>query len=58
VTGVKQRDTLKEHVCNGFSQDVYTPDMLGGHVRVTGAYVTDMEHGWTEIHPVTSITIE
>ena len=55
---VKQRDTLGEHVCDGFSQDVYTPDMLGGHVRVTGAYVTDMEHGWTEIHPVTSITIE
>src|ERR1700737_1320428 len=55
---VKQRDTLDEHACDGFSQDVYTPDMLGTHVRVTGAYVTDMEHGWTEIHPVTSITIE
>jgi len=27
-------------------------------VRVTGAYVTDMEHGWTEIHPVTFIGIE
>lgn len=55
---VKQRDTLREHVCDGFSQHVYTPDMLRKRVRVTGAYVTDMEHGWTEIHPVTSITIE
>jgi hypothetical protein len=55
---VTQRDTLDEHVCDGFSQHVYTPDMLRRHVRVTGAYVTDMEHGWTEIHPVTSITIE
>jgi hypothetical protein len=55
---VTQRDTLSEHVCDGFSQHVYTPNMLGSHVRVTGAYVTDMEHGWTEIHPVTSITIE
>jgi hypothetical protein len=55
---VKQRDTLKEHVCDGFSQQVYTPDMLGNHVRVTGAYVTDMEHGWNEIHPVTFIGIE
>jgi len=27
-------------------------------VRVRGAYVIDMEHGWTEIHPVTSITTE
>jgi hypothetical protein len=55
---VKQKDTIKEHVCVGFSQDVYTPDMRGAHVRVTGAYVTDMEHGWTEIHPVTFIGIE
>jgi hypothetical protein len=55
---VTQADTKKEHVCDGFSQHVYTPNMLGNHVRVTGAYVTDMEHGWTEIHPVTSITIE
>jgi len=55
---VKQKDTLKEHVCDGFSQQVYTPDMLGNHVRVTGAYVTDLEHGWNEIHPVTFIGIE
>jgi hypothetical protein len=55
---VKQKDTLSEHVCDGFSQHVYTPDMLRKHVRVTGAYVIDMEHGWNEIHPVTSITIE
>jgi hypothetical protein len=55
---VKQKDTLSEHVCDGFSQHVYTRDMLRKHVRVTGAYVTDMEHGWNEIHPVTSITIE
>jgi len=29
-----------------------------GHVKVLGAYVLDTEpnHGWTEIHPVTSIT--
>jgi len=55
---VKQKDTLAEHVCDGFSQHVYTPNMLGSRVHITGAYVTDMEHGWTEIHPVTSITIE
>jgi len=55
---VKQKDTLSEHVCDGFSQHVYNPDMLRKHMRVRGAYVIDMEHGWTEIHPVTSITTE
>jgi hypothetical protein len=55
---VKQKDTKNEHVCDGFSQQVYTPDMRGSHVRVTGAYVTDMQHGWNEIHPVTFIGIE
>jgi hypothetical protein len=24
-------------------------------VRVTGPYVLDREHGWREIHPVTSL---
>jgi hypothetical protein len=55
---VTQRDTRSEGVCNGFSQHVHSPDMLGQHVRVTGAHVIDMEHGWAEIHPVTSITME
>lgn len=27
----------------------------GDRVRVTGAYVTDSENGWNEIHPVTRI---
>ena len=52
-----QADTVKEGVCVGFSQQLYTPEMVGKHVRIVGAYVEDMEHGWREIHPVTSITI-
>ena len=54
---VTQKDTIEEHACDGFAQHVYRPEMLKQHVRVTGAYVTDMEHGWNEIHPVTSISI-
>jgi hypothetical protein len=54
---VTQADTQKEGVCNGFAQHVYTPSMKGKHVAITGAYVTDMEHGWREIHPVTSIIV-
>jgi hypothetical protein len=54
---VTQRDTLDEGVCDGFTQQIYRPAMIGQHVMVTGVYVTDMEHGWNEIHPVTSIVI-
>ncbi len=28
---------------------------VGDHVRVTGAYVTDREHGWRELHPAWQI---
>jgi hypothetical protein len=28
---------------------------VGDRVRVTGAYVTDRDNGWREIHPVTRI---
>ena len=52
---VTQRDTLEEGVCEGFSQTIFDTDLLGKRVAVTGAYVIDMQHGWTEIHPVTSI---
>lgn len=54
---VTQKDTLKEGVCNGFHQNVFTKDMINKHVVVVGVYVTDEEHGWNEIHPVTSIGI-
>ena len=28
---------------------------LGTHIRVTGAYVTDLRHGWREVHPAWQI---
>jgi len=52
-----QSDTVKEGVCNGFSQNIFTPDMKGKRVQIVGVYVEDMEHGWREIHPVTGITV-
>ena len=30
--------------------------IIGAHVRVTGTYVTDLDHGWRELHPVWQIT--
>jgi hypothetical protein len=54
---VTQKDTIAEGVCNGFQQTIYQTSMKGKRVSITGAYVEDMEHGWREIHPVTSIIV-
>jgi hypothetical protein len=40
--------------CSGFTSQVAAPE-VGDHIRVTGAYVTDRDNGWREIHPVTHI---
>ena len=42
--------------CEGFRSSVTLP-RVNDHVRVTGAYVTDADNGWNEIHPVTRIEI-
>lgn len=52
---VSQKDTTAEGVCDGFSQTIFTRDLVGKRVIATGAYVIDREHGWMELHPVTSI---
>lgn len=52
---VSQADTIEEGVCDGFSQNTFTTDLIGHRVAATGAYVLDTQHGWTELHPVTSI---
>ena len=40
--------------CAAFTSRVAIP-RIGDRVRVTGAYVTDRENGWNELHPVTRI---
>ena len=42
--------------CRNFHPKVTVPQ-LGDRVRITGAYVTDRDNGWNEIHPVTEIEI-
>jgi hypothetical protein len=42
--------------CAGFTSRVAIP-RVGDRVRVTGAYVTDRENSWNELHPVTRIEI-
>ncbi len=51
---VTQTDAIA--ACTGFTNTVYIPN-VGEHVQVLGSYVLDNDHGWNEIHPVTSITI-
>ena len=42
--------------CEGFVSTIAAPN-IGDRVRVTGAYVTDLDNGWNEVHPVTRIEI-
>ncbi len=61
-----QANTIEEGVCNRLRQNLPAMAQIkanirkkkGTRVEVTGAFVTDMEHGWNEIHPVTSIIIK
>lgn len=45
-----------EGACAGFSHPVTVP-APGDRVRITGSYVLDKDHGWMEIHPVSSIQV-
>jgi hypothetical protein len=42
--------------CAGFASSV-TLASVGDHVRITGAYVTDRDNGWNEVHPVSRIEV-
>ena len=54
ATTCTQTDAIAS--CAGFTNTVFIP-AVGEHVVVTGSYVTDNDHGWNELHPVTSIVI-
>ena len=45
-----------KHACRGFSNPIHVPKK-GDYVEVSGSYVKDLNHGWMEIHPATSITV-
>jgi hypothetical protein len=51
---VTQQDALD--ACKGYVNYVTVPQE-GQHIVATGPYVLDSDHGWTEIHPVYSLTI-
>ena len=41
--------------CQGYTSRLTLPP-VGAHISITGSYGTD-KHRWTEIHPVTNITV-
>jgi len=47
-----QTDPLR--ACGSFKGSVPVP-AVGTHVVVTGTYVLDTNHGWMELHPITSM---
>jgi hypothetical protein len=50
---VLQPDAIS--ACRGFHDPIAIPP-IGTHVAVTGVYVLDQDHGWTELHPISAIT--
>ena len=40
--------------CTGYSNPLSIPP-VGSHISVTGPWVLDLDHGWLEIHPVSSV---
>lgn len=55
ATTVTQADAVTS--CSGFTNTVYIPN-VGEKVIATGPYVTDNDHGWNELHPITKIALE
>jgi hypothetical protein len=51
VHQVTQADAIE--ACAGYSNPLTIP-AIGSHVSVTGPWVHDLDHGWLEIHPVSS----
>lgn len=49
-------DASDRAACGSLHSRITVPH-VGDRVRVTGAYVTDRDNGWNEVHPVTRIEI-
>ena len=52
---VTQADAVA--ACQNFTPPAEPALAAGDHVQVTGSYVLDGVHGWTEIHPVSQVSV-
>jgi len=50
----KVRQADAEESCSGYNGPYFEPQ-IGQRYLVSGAYVHDLDHGWNELHPVTSM---
>ena len=50
----KVRQTDAEEPCSRYNGPYFEPQ-IGQRYLVSGAYVHDLDHGWNELHPVTSM---
>ncbi len=50
----KVRQADAEESCSGYNGPYFEPQ-IGQRYLVSGAYVHDADHGWNELHPVTSM---
>lgn len=51
---ISQADAVA--ACQGYHNPLVLPP-VNSHVRVMGAFVLDLDHGWNEIHPLDSISV-
>jgi hypothetical protein len=54
VKKVTQTDAIE--ACKNCPKNITIPKK-GQRVKVTGSFVTDQQHGWNEIHPVSSVEV-
>lgn len=49
---IRQADAIES--CNGYNGPYFEP-VIGQRYLVSGTYVHDADHGWNELHPITSM---
>jgi hypothetical protein len=54
MTTPTQSDAVSS--CVGYHNPIVIPP-IGSRVSMTGAYVLDLDHGWTEIHPLQEVHV-
>jgi hypothetical protein len=54
MTTPTQADAISS--CVGYHNPMVIPP-VGSHVSMTGTYVLDLDHGWTEIHPLVEVHV-
>lgn len=54
VNGVTQQNAKVP--CKGCKSAIYVPKK-DERISATGTYCLDAEHGWTELHPITNISV-